>query len=36
MRIGVELDDALLTEAPARYLPPTTPLRRDGAPVLAV
>lgn len=33
--IGVELDDALLAEAPPSYLPPTLPLRKDGSPAPA-
>lgn len=34
--IGVELDEALLAEAPAHYLPATLTLRADGAPAMAV
>ncbi len=34
--IGVEIDDSLVPEAPAAYLPPTTPLREDGSPAYAV
>jgi galactonate dehydratase len=34
--IGVEIDDALLSEAPAHYLPPTLPLRKDGFPAMAI
>jgi len=34
--IGVEIDDALLSEAPAHYLPPTLPLRSDGFPAMAI
>jgi galactonate dehydratase len=33
--IGVELDEALLAQAPAHYLPPTLLMRGDGAPALA-
>ena len=34
--LGVEIDDALLAEAPAQYLPMTPPLRSDGFPSMAV
>jgi len=33
--IGVELDEALLAQAPARHLPPTLPLRKDGSPAMS-
>jgi len=33
--IGVELDEALLAQAPARHLSPTLPLRADGSPAMA-
>ncbi|MFV2065248.1 MAG: enolase C-terminal domain-like protein, partial [Chloroflexota bacterium] len=33
--LGIEIDDARLAEAPARYLPPTPPLRKDGFPAMA-
>jgi galactonate dehydratase len=33
--LGVEIDDELLAEAPARYLSATLPLREDGFPALA-
>jgi galactonate dehydratase len=34
--IGVEIDDALLSEAPAQRLPSTLPLRDDGFPAMAI
>lgn len=34
--IGVEIDDALVPEAPPAWLPPETPLRQDGFPAAAV
>jgi galactonate dehydratase len=34
--LGVDIDEALLAQAPPRHLPPTTPRRADGSPALAI